>query len=290
MKRFQNISKNFKNLKKKIILGTANFSGNYGIFNKQLKKKIDIKKILKFFLKKKLLKIDFSPHYFNLKNKGKFFKNFQIIYKIILKKNFTISQLDNEIEISKEFISKNKIYCLMFNNTEVIKDKKRILDLVYYIKKTLKIKKIGISVYKPADVRKIMKFFKPDIIQFPINVFDQSFLKKNFLSKLSKQGIELHARSIFLQGLLLQKSYPPFMHQNLKKHWKFWNNWLLEKNLSPLDACVSFVSNIKQLDGIIIGIETLKQLNLILNSKKKKLNFSKLAINKKKIINPQNWL
>ena len=277
-------------MKKKIILGTANFSGNYGIFNKQLKKKIDIKKILKFFHKNKLRKIDFSPHYFNLKNKEKFFKNFQIIYKITLKKNFTISQIDNEMEISKKFIRKNKIYCLMFHNTEVIRDKKRIVNLVYYIKKTFKIKKIGISVYNPAEVNKIMKFFKPDIIQFPINVFDQSFLKKNFLSKLSGQNIELHARSIFLQGLLLQKNYPPFMHKELKNHWNFWNNWLLEKNLSPLDACVSFISNIKQLNGIIIGIETLKQLNFILNSKKKKLNFNKLAINKKKIINPQNWL
>ena len=53
--------------------------------------------------------------------------------------------------------------------------------------------------------------------------------------------------------------------------------------------CFFFVSNIKQLDGIIIGIETLKQLNLILNSKKKKLNFSKLAINKKNN-KSKNWL
>ena len=36
--------KNFKNLKKKIILGTANFSGNYGIFNKKLKKILILKK------------------------------------------------------------------------------------------------------------------------------------------------------------------------------------------------------------------------------------------------------
>ncbi len=277
-------------MKKKIILGTANFSGNYGIFNKKLKKNINIKKILKFFNKKKFSKIDISPHYFNLRKNEKIFKDFKIIYKILLKKKLTISELNNEIKFSKNFMKRNEIYCLMFHNTEIIKDKKKITYLINYVKEKLKIRKIGISVYSPNEVRRVMKFFKPDIIQFPINIFDQSFLEKNFLFHLSKKGIELHARSIFLQGLLLQEKYPSFMHKDLKKHWQIWNNWLNENNLSPLVACISFINKIKHLDGVIIGIENLKQLNLILNLKIKKLNFDKLAIRKKKIIYPQNWL
>lgn len=277
-------------MKKKIILGTANFSGNYGIFNKQLKKNINIKKILKFFNKKKFSKIDISPHYFNLRKNEKIFKDFKIIYKILLKKNLTISELNKEIKFSKNFMKRNEIYCLMFHNTEIIKDKKKITYLTNYVKEKLNIKKIGISVYSPNEVRRVMKFFKPDLIQFPINVFDQTFLKKNFLFHLRKKGIELHARSIFLQGLLLQKEYPSFLHKYLKKHWQIWNNWLNENNISPLVACISFINKIKHLDGVIIGIETLEQLKLILNLKVKKLNFDKLAIRKKKIIYPQNWL
>ena len=90
-----------------------------------------------------------------------------------------------------------------------------------------------------------------------------------------------HARSIFLQGLLLQKEYPSFLHKYLKKHWQIWNNWLIENNISPLVACISFINKIKHLDGVIIGIETLEQLKLILNLKVKKLNFDKLATRKK---------
>ena len=245
-------------MKKKIILGTANFSGNYGIFNKKLKKNINIKKILKFFNKKKFSKIDISPHYFNLRKNEKIFKDFKIIYKILLKKKLTISELNNEIKFSKNFMKRNEIYCLMFHNTEIIKDKKKITNLINYVKEKLKIRKIGISVYSPNEVRRVMKFFKPDIIQFPINIFDQSFLEKNFLFHLSKKGIELHARSIFLQGLLLQEKYPSFMHKDLKKHWQIWNNWLNENNLSPLVACISFINKIKHLDGVIIGIGFIK--------------------------------
>ena len=277
-------------MKKKIILGTANFSGNYGIFNEKLKKKIDIKKILNFFCKKKLYKIDLSPHYFNLKKNEKVFKNFQINYKILLKKDLKISELDKEIKLSKNFIKQNKIYCLMFHNTEMIQNKNKIIKLINYIKKKFKITKIGISVYKPTEVKRVMKYFKPDLIQFPINVFDQTFLKKSFLFQLSKKGIELHARSIFLQGLLLQKEYPSFLHKDLKNHWQIWNNWLNKNKVSPLVACISFINKIKHLDGVIVGVETLKQLKTILNLKVKKLNFDKLAISKKKIIYPQNWL
>ena len=118
-------------------------------------------------------------------------------------------------------MKRNEIYCLMFHNTEIIKDKKKITNLINYVKEKLKIRKIGISVYSPNEVRRVMKFFKPDIIQFPINIFDQSFLEKNFLFHLSKKGIELHARSIFLQGLLLQEKYPSFMHKDLKNIGKY---------------------------------------------------------------------
>jgi aryl-alcohol dehydrogenase-like predicted oxidoreductase len=277
-------------LKKKIILGTANFSGTYGIFNKELKKDINIKKILNFFNKNKLHKIDLSPHYFNLKKNEEIFKDFKIIYKILLKKNLEISEFKKEIKFSKNFIKNNEIYCLMFHNTEMIKNKVKIIKLINYIKKNFKIKKIGISVYTPMEVKRVMKYFQPDLIQFPINIFDQTFLKNKFLYQLSRKGIELHARSIFLQGLLLQNKYPQFLHKNIKNHWKRWSNWLNKNNISPLVACLSFINKIRILDGVIIGVDNLKQLKLILNLRVKKLNFNKLAINNKKIIYPQNWL
>ena len=67
------------------------------------------------------------------------------------------------------------------------------------------IKKFGVSVYSIYELENILKIFTPDIVQFPVNVFNQSFFEENLLKKLKKKKIELHARSIFLQGLLLKK-------------------------------------------------------------------------------------
>ena len=49
-----------------------------------------------------------------------------------------------------------------------------------------------------------------DVIQLPINVLNQEFFQKEFFVELKKKKIEIHARSIFLQGLLIEntKNFP----------------------------------------------------------------------------------
>ncbi len=65
------------------------------------------------------------------------------------------------------------------------------------------VNKIGLSVYSPQELDQILNFIQPDIIQIPLNILDQRFLEKNYINRLKESGIEIHARSAFLQGLLL---------------------------------------------------------------------------------------
>ena len=52
---------------------------------------------------------------------------------------------------------------------------------------------------------RIIKKFKPDVLQCPFNVIDRRLNNKNIINLLKKNEIKIHARSIFLQGLLLIK-------------------------------------------------------------------------------------
>ena len=76
------------------------------------------------------------------------------------------------------------------------------------------IKKKGISIYETKSLKKIYNTFDPDIIQLPSNIFDQRFIKSIWFKKLKNDKKEVHLRSIFLQGLLLEK-------KNTKKIFKF---------------------------------------------------------------------
>ncbi|MGJ8697648.1 MAG: aldo/keto reductase [Verrucomicrobiaceae bacterium] len=67
-----------------------------------------------------------------------------------------------------------------------------------------KIVKAGVSVYRVEEVERMWEEgIEFDILQVPFNVFDQRF--KRVFGELRERGVEVHARSVFLQGLLLME-------------------------------------------------------------------------------------
>ena len=113
------------------------------------------------------------------------------------------------------------------------------------------------------------------MIQAPLNILDQRLVEEGWLKKLKKRKIEVHARSIFLQGILLLRHYQlPKKLKKLNKNWITWENWLKKNKLNSLQVCLSFVLNQRQLDGIVVGYDNRNQLNQILKLKQIKSNFS----------------
>ena len=152
--------------------------------------------------------------------------------------------------------------------------------------------KIGISIYDFNILDQILKKFKFDLIQAPLNILDQRLVDGGWLKKLKKRKIKVHTRSIFLQGILLLKhNQLPKKLKKLSKSWVIWENWLEKNKLNSLQACVSFVLNQSTLDGVVVGCDSKNQLNQILNIKQMKSNFSipNLNIKNRKLIDPREW-
>ena len=60
-----------------------------------------------------------------------------------------------------------------------------------------------------------------DIIQIPFNIFDRRLLESGMIDILHDQGIEIHSRSVFLQGLLLMSEKDrPSIFTKWNKLWK----------------------------------------------------------------------
>lgn len=73
------------------------------------------------------------------------------------------------------------------------------------IRRSGRAEKIGVSVYDGTEIDRILQHYDPDIVQLPINAVDGRLDEGGQLDALARRGVEVHARSIFLQGLLLQK-------------------------------------------------------------------------------------
>ena len=228
-------------------------------------------------------------------------KRFKIITKINNLKKFKKLHIEKKIiNLVKDSIMKlrvKKLYCLLIHDINDLKGDKS--DLIYNI--FLKIKKkglakhIGFSCYSIKDLKYVLSKFKFDIVQFPFNVFDQRLLKNNIIRYLKSKKIEVHIRSIFLQGLLLMnRNLRPKKFNKWRNQLEKWDNFLAKNNLTSIEACLFFVLKYNFYKKIIVGVDNQKQINEILDiyknyKKTYKFKFNKLIINDQKLINPSKW-
>jgi aryl-alcohol dehydrogenase-like predicted oxidoreductase len=127
-------------------------------------------------------------------------------------------------------------------------------------------RKIGVSLYEPSQLSEIEDHIKLDIVQGPVSIFDRRFIDSGAIKKLHAQGIEFHARSIFLQGLLLMDQIQrPKFFQQFSSAFKKWDEWISNKNISRMEACLRYLNDFSEIDRVVIGVDSAPQLNTILN-------------------------
>ena len=283
----------------KIVIGTANFDKIYGIQKRKLPKKIINSKILKILLKSKIKFLDTAFDYDNKLFKGSNLKRFKIINKVKLpKKNidFYIKNFEN-IFISKlKALGIDHFDYLLIHKSNDLKGKNGqiFLNKILNLKRNKYIKKVGVSIYEPKELLMIYKNFIPDLIQAPLNIFDQRIINSNFYDLIKKNDTKLQIRSIFLQGILLKDiNELKKMKVNKKLITKIstFEQLCKKNNISRLEACVSFVKNIKDIKFITIGFNSDIELKQILKSfkSKKKVYLKKSSIVEKKLIDPRKW-
>ena len=112
------------------------------------------------------------------------------------------------------------------------------------------------------------------------------------LKKLQDKGIEIHVRSIFLQGLLLMM--PSELPSKFKKWlylWNIWQEWLLENKLTALEATIRHAISIPEISKVVVGVDSRNQLEQIFKATKGDLPQipEELFTNDSNILNPSNW-
>jgi aryl-alcohol dehydrogenase-like predicted oxidoreductase len=72
------------------------------------------------------------------------------------------------------------------------------------LKEEGRVERIGVSVYEGSEIDRLLDRFPLDLVQLPWNPLDHRLEQGGQLARLAQAGVEVHARSLFLQGLLLQ--------------------------------------------------------------------------------------
>lgn len=295
----------------KLILGTAQLGFKYGIANtigKPTEKQAI--EIMKYAVENGIRYFDTAYNYNNSESRiGKFLslhKNYKNKINIITKMPSLRNEKINEKIINKYFFSSLKklrqesIYSYMVHDFNDIKNNSYSMTKIFFkLKNDGYIKKIGVSVYNENQIKFLIRNFDFNLIQIPINIFDQRLLKDDILLDLKKRGIEIYARSVFLQGLIfLDRNNLPPKFKSIKKYLEKINNISLKYNIPKEDIALLFINSINEIDRIIIGVEKIEQLKKNIEALNRSenfaeieraINFQDLSIENKEIIDPRKW-
>ena len=276
-------------------IGTAQFIDNYGY----MKKKINLDNYFETLNKSKIDLIDTAQVYGRAQKiigKHLFVKK-KIVTKIsplkfILKKN-KLDFFKRSLEKSLRELKRDQIYGLLFHDEKDIIQNDKFYNYIDKLKKNKTIKKFGYSTYNIYKKEDYEEHYNFDLIQAPFNLFDVNSEKIKILKKIKKTK-EIHIRSVFLQGLVLnEKKTSNNYYKEITDKVEIIDKIIKKKKFKDrYQYILSMISNLKISDYCLIGCLNENEIIKLNQFKLKKTNFIdllKLQIQDKKTLDLRNW-
>lgn len=158
-----------------------------------------------------------------------------------------------------------------------------------------RVEHIGVSVYAPEELEAILRRFIPDIVQVPCSIYDQRFLRTGTLDFLAERGIEVHVRSVLLQGLLAMPADSlPSHFSGIAAHHRRLHAALAAAGLTPIQAALRFCLDDARIARVIVGCETAAQLVEVIAAADASgdvgaIDYAAFALPDERIILPTLW-
>jgi aryl-alcohol dehydrogenase-like predicted oxidoreductase len=152
-------------------------------------------------------------------------------------------------------------------------------------------RRIGISVYVADDPARLAERFGPDVMQLPFSLLDQRLLADGSLARLKSVGVEVHARSLFLQGLMLMETLPPHL-SSAGPHLSKLRAELAKAGTTPLAAALGFVLSRPEIAFGVVGVTSVDELEEILTALAQPLpalDWQALALGDARLLTPSLW-
>ena len=284
----------------KLSIGTAQFGLDYGVANSEKKYSQDaVNNLIKLCRSHEVLSLDTAINYGDSETKlGKAeISDFQIVTKLpsIPESSIDIKKwIINQVLSSLNRLNVSSVHGILLHDPSQLHTdlRDRILNSLETLQRDGYVKKIGISVYSPQEIEKLSMIDTFEIIQAPFNIMDRRLDTSGMLNKLSTNGVEIHVRSIFLQGLLVMN---PAKRPDYFKKWShllsIWDNWIVDNNLNPIEVCINFIKQFSQINNCVVGVDNLHQCHDLISifSNEVSYDFPKISSEDTNLVNPGNW-
>ena len=247
----------------RFVLGTAQIGNRYGITNDSNPMvSADAALILDAARQRGIAALDTAPGYGEservLGECG--VRDFEVITKVPTldpDAHLEIDTIPAMLSRSLGRLDIERCYGLLLHHEDqlLLPNADRVFDSLVEAKAAGLTEHIGLSVYSPAKLQAIAERYDIDFFQAPANVFDRRFLSSDIAELIASRGLEFHARSIFLQGILAGTT------QSLPKYFSQWDHLLSsfhqtcdQHRLDANTAAIQFVASYSHVDRLVVGV------------------------------------
>ena len=153
--------------------------------------------------------------------------------------------------------------------------------------------RLGVSVYEPQELTRAIDILPVDVVQVPINAFDQRFVRQHEDGNLPTTCSYV-ARSVFLQGILAQPDEAcARVPIELRMPLLLWAEACRQSRVAPGRAALSYVQSQRLASAIIVGGESPEQLRTIARWSRDMVPQERLRLNSSldqwPISDPRRW-
>lgn len=293
----------------KLGLGTAQFGLSYGISNQRGQLSIDeAERVLTLAIESGIRTLDTAASYGTSEHViGELLpklppNQFDIVTKISFPnlrdgQKLEACLVEDQLMLSMERLRVSKLFGVLFHHADDILNTagEVLLEALYAMRSRGLVGKIGFSAYEGHQVDRALERFNFDLIQVPLNVLDQRLIEGGQLTRLKMRGIEVHIRSVFLQGLLLMNPLEvPRFFSPIQPSLVAWRKALEERGLTPAQGAFAFIRSLNVADVVVVGVESVSQLESNVRDFRvdviPSLDYDSFAIRDDRYLNPSKWI
>ena len=227
---------------------------------------------------------------------------FRIVTKTAVFNHTSIRREDSNtlletFRTSLEALRVQSVYGLMIHKASNLTGDggERLFDAMQNLKRKGQVKKIGVSVYDAAQIENVMARFPVDLVQVPVSILDQRLIAGGQLKTLKEHGVEIHARSVFLKGLVFADPgmLPDHFYRVREKLAEF-RNAVAASGSTPQAVALSYILDNPEIDTVLCGVTSAAQLEQIVDSLSGPAAFpfpdpQRFALADPEILNPARW-
>lgn len=283
-----------------LILGTVQFGLDYGITNSSGEIPDQVVQQMLVFSEEHDIRIfdtaaDYGNSQYRLGQLAPIGNSNRYVTKFSLPTDGSSPTQENVYSDSMKLLQVEKLHGVLFHKLEDLRDSRleKTLEILRAGRDAGILSKIGVSIYNRADLELALEVFPDlDLLQLPANVLDMNLLESDEVHKLKSRGVEIHVRSVFLQGLLLTSpSQLSDFFEPLKPALIKLQNVAAKTGKSVLELVLAKIRHHRYVDAVLVGATTLGELTEITSAWESASEYEdfELPAVPREILDPRVW-